>query len=195
MNDSRATFRAVADTPNENLNDCNNQNNNSIWQCGGGGGGSASISRNENQFHFGSSPFVWFQHCFRNGPSCCISSSKHNTHMNMKSNDNTTALSSQDTTSASITTTMNDTNLDDLQDSDEFLDADSTTNEGNDTNMVQQTTTSSTTTASTTTASTTTMTKKWLSPQQYTMEVWNAIVTVMCLNVFVQFFTKPKKEK
>jgi hypothetical protein len=189
MNDSRATFRAVADTPNENLNDCNKQNNTSIWQCGGGG--SASSSRNENQFHFGSSPFVWLQHCFRHGPSCCISSSKHNTHMNMKSNDNTTALSSHDTTSASITTTMNDTNLDDFQDYDEFLDADATTNEGgDDTNMVQQTTTSSTTTASTTT-----ITKKWLSPQQYTMEVWNAIVTVMCLNVFVQFFTKPKKEK
>lgn len=37
------------------------------------------------------------------------------------------------------------------------------------------------------------MTKQWMSPHTYTIEVWNAIVTVLCLNVFVQFFTGKKK--
>ncbi len=41
--------------------------------------------------------------------------------------------------------------------------------------------------------SSTAMTKHWMSPNTYTIEVWNAIVTVLCLNVFVQFFTGKKK--
>ena len=48
----------------------------------------------------------------------------------------------------------------------------------------------------TTTATTTTMTKHWMSTTNtasYTIEVWNAIVTALCLNVFMQFLTGKKK--
>ena len=52
----------------------------------------------------------------------------------------------------------------------------------------------STVTATAATTPSTTMTKHWMSTNTYTIEVWNAIVTVLCLNVFVQFFSGKKKK-
>lgn len=149
------------------VHNLNTNGNDTVWQCGGME--SSSTCGDSPMNH----PFAFWNIIRSNIEECCIPRNQRN--------DTTRTFEDESSSEHHI---YHDTIP---------YEADATDSNKEDQNsdgMIQK---EPGTTTSTTPATTTTMTKHWMTTNTYTIEVWNAIVTVLCLNVFMQFFTGKKK--
>jgi hypothetical protein len=177
QNDDSAVWRLDNNNNNKTKTDDDPWHGNyTVWQCGGDGSSTGSHTVN---------PLAFLKVLHWNIMECCVPKRNHPTTTTTK-----TRTVDEDTTEEifheTIPYELADTTTPNTIDTDTNCTASPST-------PTESTEGSAISTTTTTTTTSTAMTNTWIPTSTYTIEVWNAIVTVLCLNVFVQFFTGKKK--